>query len=327
MDLEHRSIERIKMASEIALAHYGKPIVCTYSGGKDSDVMLELFRRSGVPFEVHNSHTTVDAPHTVYHIRDRFKKLENQGIKCEIELPPVNKSDPQKRRFTMWSLIVKKKFPPTRLKRYCCSILKEGSCRERMIATGVRWKESNARASRGEYEILGKTKADRITITDAEMTGKEEEKEYQQIAIPGLEEEVGEIMLMNDNSKRRKFIERCVLKAKTVCNPIIEWDEREIWDFLESEKIQTNPLYKMGFSRVGCIGCPMSGKGRYFEFEVFPTYKIAYIHAFDKMLEAMRASGNKKPRWKNGEEVFAWWMEDETIPGQIEMEDYIAGIE
>ena len=57
-----------------------------------------------------------------------------------------------------------------------------------MIATGVRWKESNARASRGEYEILGKTKADRITITDAEMTGKEEEKEYQQIAIPGLEE-------------------------------------------------------------------------------------------------------------------------------------------
>ena len=116
MDLEHRSIERIKMASEIALAHYGKPVVCTYSGGKDSDVMLELFRRSGVPFEVHNSHTTVDAPHTVYHIRDRFKKLENQGIKCEIELPPVNKSDPQKRRFTMWSLIVKKKFPPTRLK-------------------------------------------------------------------------------------------------------------------------------------------------------------------------------------------------------------------
>ena len=111
------------MASEMSLRHYEKPIVCTYSGGKDSDVMLELFKRSGVPFEVHNSHTTVDAPHTVYHIRDRFKKLENQGIKCEIELPPVNKSDPQKRRFTMWSLIVKKKFPPTRLKRYCCSIL------------------------------------------------------------------------------------------------------------------------------------------------------------------------------------------------------------
>lgn len=70
MDLEQKSIERIRMASEMSLRHYEKPIVCTYSGGKDSDVMLELFKRSGVPFEVHNSHTTVDAPQTVYHIRE-----------------------------------------------------------------------------------------------------------------------------------------------------------------------------------------------------------------------------------------------------------------
>ena len=47
---EHKSIERIKTASEISLRHYGKPLVCTYSGGKDSDVLLELFKRSGVPF-------------------------------------------------------------------------------------------------------------------------------------------------------------------------------------------------------------------------------------------------------------------------------------
>ena len=52
MDLEQKSIERIKMASEMSLHHYGKPLICTYSGGKDSDVMLELFKRSGVPFEV-----------------------------------------------------------------------------------------------------------------------------------------------------------------------------------------------------------------------------------------------------------------------------------
>lgn len=66
MDKEQKSIERIKMASEMSLQHYGRPLVCTYSGGKDSDVMLELFKRSGIPFEVHNSHTTADAPQTVY---------------------------------------------------------------------------------------------------------------------------------------------------------------------------------------------------------------------------------------------------------------------
>lgn len=45
MDLEQKAIKRIQDASEMSLFHYGKPLVCTYSGGKDSDVMLELFRR------------------------------------------------------------------------------------------------------------------------------------------------------------------------------------------------------------------------------------------------------------------------------------------
>ena len=76
MDLEQKAIKRIQVASEMSLYHYGKPLVCTYSGGKDSDVMLELFRRGGIPFEVHNSHTTADAPQTVRHIRGVFKKLE-----------------------------------------------------------------------------------------------------------------------------------------------------------------------------------------------------------------------------------------------------------
>lgn len=76
MDLEQKAIERIRTASEMSLNYYKKHLVCTYSGGKDSDVMLELFRRSGVPFEVHHSHTTVDAP------------------QCEISMP----------KLTMWQL-------------------------------------------------------------------------------------------------------------------------------------------------------------------------------------------------------------------------------
>ena len=87
MDLEQKAIERIRLASDLSLKHYGKPLVCTYSGGKDSDVMLELFRRSGIPFEVHNSHTTADAPQTVRHIRKLFKSLEEKGIEWEIEMP------------------------------------------------------------------------------------------------------------------------------------------------------------------------------------------------------------------------------------------------
>ena len=101
----------------MSLHHYGQPLVCTYSGGKDSDVMLELFKRSGIPFEAHNSHTTVDAPPTVYHIRKKFRELEEKGINAKIEMPTY-KNKP----VTMWSLIPQKGMPPSRLMRYCCSV-------------------------------------------------------------------------------------------------------------------------------------------------------------------------------------------------------------
>ena len=49
MDKEQSAIELIRMASRMSFRYYDKPIVCTYSGGKDSDVLLELFdrRKSG----------------------------------------------------------------------------------------------------------------------------------------------------------------------------------------------------------------------------------------------------------------------------------------
>lgn len=188
MDKEQRAIELIKMASKMSIRYYKKPIVCTYSGGKDSDVLLELFLRSGVEFEVCNSHTTADAPQTVYHIRDKFKRLEEKGIKCTIQRPELS----------MWQLIPKKKIPPTRLMRYCCSYLKETACPNRMISTGVRWDESNDRKERGPLEIITAKKQDKIVLQHSDI--HEEPEENRQLSL--FDEEPGETMLMNDNSKK-----------------------------------------------------------------------------------------------------------------------------
>jgi len=76
LDLEQKSVERLKMASEMSLKYYGQPLLIAYSGGKDSDVILELAIRSGMPFEVQHSHTTADAPETVRHVRKKFYELE-----------------------------------------------------------------------------------------------------------------------------------------------------------------------------------------------------------------------------------------------------------
>lgn len=154
-DKEQTAIMRLQTASAMSLQAYGLPLVVTTSGGKDSSVCVELAIRAGIPFEVMHSHTTADAPETVYFVRSEFKRLESMGIKCTIN-KPVYKGAPT----SMWSLIPQKLIPPTRLVRYCCSVLKEQGGAGRFISTGVRWDESTSRkANRGVYEALGSSKA------------------------------------------------------------------------------------------------------------------------------------------------------------------------
>jgi len=62
----NQSIELIKTFEEVALQRNPVGYVVGYSGGKDSDVLVDLFRKSGVKFMVMHNHTTLDAPETVY---------------------------------------------------------------------------------------------------------------------------------------------------------------------------------------------------------------------------------------------------------------------
>lgn len=277
------AVKRLREAAEMSQALYDKPLLVTYSGGKDSDTVLRLAQIAKIPFEVHHSHTTADAPETVYHVRDKFRELELAGIKCEIDYH----TQPDGTRTTMWNLIPRKLIPPTRLVRYCCAELKEGGGKDRMITTGVRWDESTARKSRGALEIISKRR----------------EKS---------------IFLNSDNDEDRRLFETCTMKGKRVANPIIDWETSDVMDFLTGEKVKLCSLYSEGWKRVGCIGCPMAGKHRYAEFARYPTYKKAYIRAFDKMMEMRRLRG--MPRGvemdETGVDVFHWWMQDGILPGQ-----------
>ena len=71
-ELIDRSIKKLQLAAKMSEQYYGEPLIIAYSGGKDSDVLLALARMSGIKYELINSHTTVDAPETVYHIREVF---------------------------------------------------------------------------------------------------------------------------------------------------------------------------------------------------------------------------------------------------------------
>lgn len=212
MDLEQKAIERMQKASEISMKLFGQPLVVTYSGGKDSDVVLQIAKNAKIPFEVLHNLTTADAPETVYHIRNVFKELELNGIKCTVD-KPVYKG----KRTSMWNLIPQKLMPPTRIVRYCCAVLKEKGGTGRFIATGVRWDESAARKNnRGTMEVIHRDREKRLILQD-------------------------------DNDEARRTFETCKVKGKRVVNPIVEWKTDDVLQYIEDQKIAINPLYGCGF--------------------------------------------------------------------------------
>lgn len=148
-----RSIEIIRLASKMSWEFYKKPMIICYSGGKDSDVLLHLAEQT-LPlseFEVLNSHTTVDAPETVYHIRNTVNRIKKRGGMAKINYP----HDKQGNFISMWNLIPQKQIPPTRIQRYCCSVLKEASTPNRMAVVGVRAAESTGRKNRDVFSTRG----------------------------------------------------------------------------------------------------------------------------------------------------------------------------
>ena len=128
-DLEHTAMERLRLASSMSLKLYKQPLLLTDSGGKDSAVICRLAENAGIPFEICHSHTTADAPETVYHVRKRAKEYEARGIIYTIRYPTY-----KVQRTSMWALIPQKLMPPTRVMRYCCDVLKESTGKNRWLS-------------------------------------------------------------------------------------------------------------------------------------------------------------------------------------------------
>ena len=196
----------------------------------------------------------------------------------------------------MWDLLPRKLMPPTRVARFCCAFLKEQYVLCRFLDTCVRWAESVSRSKRRG-------------IFEKQVSNRDKE-----------------VHIRNDEESLDALFAPCKLAAKRFVNPIVDWSDREVWDFLHDARIPVNPLYFCGFSRVGCIGCPMAGKHRYFEFARYPQYEKLYLIAFDRMLEERRRRGKLDGSWHMGttaEDVFHWWMEDDFIRGQMSLEEFL----
>lgn len=105
----------------------------SYSGGKDSDVVLELCKMSGINYRIIHKCTTIDPPYTLTHCK-------NNG--AEILRPQMS----------MFEIIRKHGFP-TRRSRHCCRSLKEYKVLP-IAVQGIRRAESSKRKERYKEPII-----------------------------------------------------------------------------------------------------------------------------------------------------------------------------
>jgi phosphoadenosine phosphosulfate reductase len=206
----------------------------------------------------------------------QFIKTEHADVVFE---KPYDKDG---NRITMWTLIPQKRMPPTRLARYCCQELKEQGGTGRFVVTGVRWAESARR--KNTRNILE------------------------------LHEKNGVRVYSSDNVEDAPTFKFCHQYHKRVLNPIVDWTDAEVWEFVKEYKIPYCKLYDEGFKRLGCIGCPMgTGKGQKAQFERYPKFENLYLMAFQKLIDTRKELGLEVPKkWETPEKLMQWWMQDEA---------------
>lgn len=120
------AIRILKLAEKQAAIYY-EPVEIAYSGGKDSDVLLQLAKESGINYKAFYKNTTIDPVGTIQHVREN---------NVEIVSP----------RTSFFHLIEKKGFPSFRF-RFCCEALKEYKILN-TVCWGVRADESPKRKNR-----------------------------------------------------------------------------------------------------------------------------------------------------------------------------------
>ena len=171
--------------------------------------------------------------------------------------------------------------------------------------TGVRWAESsNRKNNQGGITLTEKGIGSRVSEYTENFTQTNR----------------GGVVLNLDNDDARRVVEQCYRTTKTLLNPIVDWLDEDVWEFIKTENVPYCGLYDCGYKRLGCIGCPMSTNAEN-ELNAYPQIKMSYIRAFDRMLQERERRGKDTRSWKTGEEVMDWWLHGKTDEDELTLLD------
>lgn len=195
---------------------------------------------------------------------------------------------------SIYSAFKHSKILPAWSVRWCCGTFKELHGTGRVNLVGVRNDESYSRSKIKEVEVsrrkfsgsleeFGQWSAERIEhrtgVRDRRIKrlSRKKDKQFDQFA------------------HHEEQMVTCVGgKDKIVVSPIIHWSEENVWEFLNNVlQVPHCELYDEGWTRIGCIGCPMSStKFMKKDFERWPYVKEKWIQAVMEIREKYKDNPN-----------------------------------
>lgn len=207
--------------------------IVTFSGGKDSQATcIWADNNLTTEWEMVFCDTAWESPVTYNFILDFEQKINKKSIRL--------KSEKYKGFIDLTKN--KKRFSSTRNK-FCTTELKvipmvdfildkvQGNC---TIYQGIRWEESKNRAGMNRIDCYFKNYYEPIIKID-KKTGKKKE--------------------IYHKYRKKEVLSFLEKYEATVKRPIINWTGSETIKYILDNNYQYNPLYDLGFSRVGCFPC------------------------------------------------------------------------
>lgn len=279
----------IELSLDEVLAKVSKPLArkIEYSVGlirKSENLALRLDPENGFYMAVSGGKDS----QVLYHIA----KLAGVRFKAHMNLtsidPPevirfVKQEYPDveliKPKMSIYEMAKKKCILPTKIMRWCCAEFKEASGAGKVTLIGIRREESVRRAKRGEIST--------------NIKGKRTEETFDQW------------------SEHEEQMVTCVGgKDKILVSPIIYWTKRDVWEFLNSNNIPHCELYDQGYTRIGCICCPMSQlRQKRKEIERWPHVKRNWLKTIQWLID----NGYVNYNFNDAETGFKWWISGKSF--------------
>ena len=184
-----------------------------------------------------------------------------------------------KPKMSIYEACKKEGILPTRTIRWCCAEFKETGGAGKVTLIGIRKEESARRAKRGEIST--------------NIKGKRTEETFDQW------------------SEHEEKMVTCVGgKDKILVSPIIYWTERDVWEFVNTNRIPHCKLYDEGYSRIGCICCPMSSyRHKLRDIRKYPHVKRGWLKAIQWLID----NGYVNRNFQDAETGFRWWISGKSF--------------